>query len=430
MRQIADQTKELEPHEVLNGLPNLDPLVGRIETELQQRGGLGILSISVIRRSRKIVDDSWQDYEATLQEISNFLGIFTQRRLRSTDLLLEPILAGNTFVVLLDGPRNDRLLTLADVGRVRYRLLSGLTTHMGRRLSHAVAKRFGIFVGGALIRHDPAADGRRVIYRGLEEAMADALTQQEEETRLQALHLKQIIKKRQVNMVYQPVVDVVAQRVIGFEALARMPQKLFPKPDRVFKVASENGSLWTLERICRKRALDDLPPLDREQLLFLNIEPDSIFDPHLRRRKFLRLVEQAGLDPRRMVLEITEHTAIRDLEAFRSTLKEVRALGFKLAMDDVGAGYAGLQAIAHLRPDYIKVDMMLVRDMHLDRIKQELIETIRRFSDSTGIVLIAEGVECLAELKSLTRAGVRCAQGYLFAKPDSPPRMPKWQALP
>jgi EAL domain-containing protein (putative c-di-GMP-specific phosphodiesterase class I) len=170
--------------------------------------------------------------------------------------------------------------------------------------------------------------------------------------------------------------------------------------------------------------------LDREQMLFLNIEPDSIFDPHLRKSKFLRWVAKAGLDPRRLVLEITEHTAIRDFESFRRTLDEVRALGFKLAMDDVGAGYAGLQAIAEMRPDYIKVDMTLVRDIHLDNIKRELIETIRRFTDSTGIILIAEGVECRAELESLTRAGVRCAQGYLFAKPDSPPRQPVWQSLP
>ena len=98
-------------------------------------------------------------------------------------------------------------------------------------------------------------------------------------------------------------------------------------------------------------------------------------------------------------------------------------------MDDVGSGYAGLQTIAEMRPDYLKVDMALVRNMHLDSFKQELIATIRRFTDNTGIVLVAEGVENVEELESLTRAGVRCAQGYLFSRPDSPPLPPDWDWL-
>ena len=108
---------------------------------------------------------------------------------------------------------------------------------------------------------------------------------------------------------------------------------------------------------------------------------------------------------------------------------DLRKLGFRLAMDDVGSGYSGLKSIAEIRPDYLKIDMSLVRDLHLHSIKRELISTIRRFSDSTGIIIVAEGVEAEAEVASLSEVGVRCAQGYLFAEPDSPPRAPDWKAL-
>jgi EAL domain-containing protein (putative c-di-GMP-specific phosphodiesterase class I) len=120
---------------------------------------------------------------------------------------------------------------------------------------------------------------------------------------------------------------------------------------------------------------------------------------------------------------------VRDFSTFRVALNEIRDQGFQLAMDDVGSGYAGLQAIAEMRPDYIKVDMSLVRDMHLDPFKRELISTIQRFTEKTDIMMVAEGVEHIDELKCLAEAGVRCAQGFLFARPDRPPGEPDWSWL-
>jgi EAL domain-containing protein (putative c-di-GMP-specific phosphodiesterase class I) len=429
MNSTKTPTRESQGAAELQRLPNLDVLLGKIEEELTDREGLGILSITVVRRRECVGEDSWEAYESILREITFFLSKFQQRRMRRTDTLLEPSLSGNTFVILLDRPREDRPLSMADISRVRNRLLRSISAHIGRRLSHTITERFGIFVGGTLMHHEPAADSRRMIYRSLEEAIANAMTRQEEEERQHAVHLREILRSGRIDIVYQPVVEVVERRIMGFEALTRLPQRQFDSPDLLFKVANENGSLWALERLCRRKALESLPPLDKRQMLFLNIEPDSFFDPQLRKRKFLRWIERAGLDPHRLVLEVTEHAAIADFDLFRRKLVEIRSLGFQLAMDDVGAGYAGLQAITAIRPDFIKVDMTLVRDMHLDLIKRELIETIRRFTDSTGIVMIAEGVESRAELESLTRAGVRCAQGYLFAKPDSPPRQPRWQPV-
>ena len=206
-----------------------------------------------------------------------------------------------------------------------------------------------------------------------------------------------------------------------------MRREEFRSPDQLFRAAHESGALWSLERLCRRRALETLPPLEPDQLLFLNIEPDSMFDPQLRDTAFLEQMEAAGLAPSRVVFEVTEHAAVRDFASLRRVLEEIRAVGFRLAMDDVGSGYAGLQTIAEIRPDFLKIDMSLVRDLHLDPIKRELISTILRFSESTGIAIVAEGVESEAELVSLADTGVRCAQGFLFAEPDSPPRAPDWE---
>jgi EAL domain-containing protein (putative c-di-GMP-specific phosphodiesterase class I) len=197
----------------------------------------------------------------------------------------------------------------------------------------------------------------------------------------------------------------------------------------LFKAAEANDALWSLERLCRRKALEDLPALAPHQLLFLNVEPDSIHDPHLGGPQFLEGLTEAGLSPRQVVLELTEHSAVRDFVAFRRTLEQFRRLGFRLAMDDVGSGYAGLQSIAEIAPDFIKADMHLVRGLHVSSIKRELIDTIRRFSDSTGITFVAEGVESREELNALISVGVRCAQGFLFARPGSPPAFPDWASM-
>jgi EAL domain-containing protein (putative c-di-GMP-specific phosphodiesterase class I) len=373
-------------------LPSLAVILGQIQDYLTSEGQLGLLSITVLGREGEHDSDRWAHYEASLHEISVFLRRYAGRRMRRSDILLDPIVAGNTFVVLLGPPREDRKLNRTDVVRVRHRLLRGLKTHLRRNLPQPAVDRYGVYVGGALVRHDPAVEGSRIIYHGLEQAFADALGQRKREVRRHTLQLQRLLRTEQITTVYQPLVNVFERRVIGYEALTRMPNRQFPTPESLFKIAYENGALWAVERLCRKRALENAPEITAGQRL-------------------------------------TEHAAVKDFAAMRRTLDAVRSVGFQLAMDDVGSGYAGLQAIAEIQPDYLKVDMSLVRNLHRDPIKRELIETIRRFSDSTGITLVAEGVESAEELETLALVGVRCAQGYLFAKPDSPPKKPDWELV-
>ena len=414
---------------VRDELPALGLQLEQIESYLASDGQIGMLSVTLLGQGEGDTDDAWNHYQTILDEISTFLPEFSRRALRRSDRLLEPVISGNSFVVLLTPPRDDRSFNRTDLASVRNRLLRDLNGHLSRTMPRPALERFQAYVGASLVRHDSSIDGRLIIYRGVEEAIADAMQQREREERQRNVYLRRILRGGQVRAVYQPIVDLVERRVIGYEALTRLKREGFRSPDQLFRVAHESGALWTLERLCRQRALETLPPLEEDQLLFLNIEPDSMFDPQLRDAAFLRQMKDAGLAPRRVVLEVTEHAAVRDFASLRRVLEEIRAMGFRLAMDDVGSGYAGLQSIAEIRPDFLKIDMSLVRDLHLNAIKRELITTIRRFSEKTGIAIVAEGVESEAELASLANVGVRCAQGFLFAEPDCPPRTPDWERL-
>ena len=410
-------------------LPLLATVLENAADRIAGYAEIGLLSVTVLQRRHVEQGTGWQAYEAIVREIATFLRDYRRERMRREDRLFEPSVSGNSFALLLEPPRQGRALSEADLTRVRMRLRRGLKVHLTRHLPKEVGESFGWYVGAVLMKNDPSVRVDRIVHRALEESFADALREKEREGRRNAVQLARILHQGLVKSVYQPIVDLESPRVMGFEALTRVGSGRFETVEMLFKAAEANDVLWSLERLCRRKALESLPPLARDQLLFLNVEPDSIHDPQLGGGEFLALLRGAGLTPRQVVLELTEHSEVRDFVAFRRTLERFRTQGFRLAMDDVGSGYSGLQAIAEIAPDFIKADMHLVRGVHQSAIKRELIDTIRRFTDSTGITLVAEGVESAEELEALVRVGVRCAQGYLFARPGAPPSEPDWSGV-
>jgi EAL domain-containing protein (putative c-di-GMP-specific phosphodiesterase class I) len=319
--------------------------------------------------------------------------------------------------VLLDPPRGQRQISYPDIDKVRRRVATSLGKFVRDRLPDSVQERFGVYIGCAVLTHDPKMRFERLVYAALEEAFADSLQHHKREKRATTLMLKEVLKTGAVTSVYQPVVDIRLRRTIGYEALTRLAGNTFSGPDQLFKAAYENDSIWKLERLCRTRAIQGADKFGPDRLLFLNVEPDSFYDPVLRSEETSRLLRESDLKASQIVLEITEHSAVHDHEAFRQMLSFFQFHGFRLAVDDVGSGYSGLQSIAELRPDFIKIDMSLIRDIHLHPIKQDLTSTIVRFSNSSGMGLIAEGVETIEELRCLYKIGVQLAQGYLFARP-------------
>jgi EAL domain-containing protein (putative c-di-GMP-specific phosphodiesterase class I) len=183
----------------------------------------------------------------------------------------------------------------------------------------------------------------------------------------------------------------------------------------MFGVAEEANLIWELSRLCRARAIEGIPThLEPQQLLFLNIDPHDFRDPTFR---YLD-VGELGIDrPDRIVLEITERTAITDYPAFQEYLRTFREQGFRFAVDDAGSGYAGLGSIANLEPDFIKLDISLISGIDTNFMKQNLVETMVSFANDHGIKVIAEGVERDEEWQTVKSLGVHFTQGFLFHKP-------------
>jgi EAL domain-containing protein (putative c-di-GMP-specific phosphodiesterase class I)/putative methionine-R-sulfoxide reductase with GAF domain len=223
--------------------------------------------------------------------------------------------------------------------------------------------------------------------------------------------IKRLCESGRLRAVVQPVVRTSDGAILGYEALARMPIEPLQPPNWWLERAEELGMRAELELAClvAAAALGD-PPSDR--MLFVNVSPSTLTDP-----RALCLLDSL---PSKLVIEVTEQEAVADYEELRKHLAPWLSQGVRLAVDDTGAGYSSLRHVIELKPDFLKLDRELVREVDRDRNRLALIRAVVAFASEVGTSVIAEGVETQAELDTLREAEVQLVQGYLLAKPGEP----------
>jgi len=211
---------------------------------------------------------------------------------------------------------------------------------------------------------------------------------------------------------YQPIVAYATQKIYAYEALLRSREPSLPHPGAVLDAAERLGLVHELGRVIRRRAIAPKVPLPEGALLFINLHPADLKDDDMFRAD-TPLAAMAD----RVVLEITERASLDDIKDVRARIAALRKLGFRIAVDDLGAGYAGLTSFTLLEPDVVKLDMALVRDVDREPKKQTVVKTMITMCKELGIVVTSEGIETPGEREELVRAGCDLMQGYLFAKP-------------
>ncbi|MCM3270197.1 GGDEF domain-containing protein [Paenibacillus elgii] len=232
--------------------------------------------------------------------------------------------------------------------------------------------------------------------------------------------LQHILHQQAVTSVYQPIISLKDGTVFGYEALTRGPEgSPLQSPLKLFAAAESKGLLYPLDRLARAKAIQGALTRTEEEMLFLNLSAEILNDPQFEPGRTLELLEQRGLTPGNVVFEITERSSIEDFDAAKSILDHYRQQGYRIAIDDAGAGYSSLQAIAELQPDFIKIDRSLIKDIHRHKTKEYILETMLSFAEKLGIHLIAEGIESAEELMKLTRMGVHFGQGFLLGRPGT-----------
>ena len=238
--------------------------------------------------------------------------------------------------------------------------------------------------------------------------------------------LRRIVSGRLITPHFQPIVDLHHGAVLGWEVLARGPETS-PPPGKLFAAAAQLGLLSELDGVCRNAALGAiarLPPLLRSRLFFINVSPNVIAGASGAKDSLQAELARLGLDRRNVVIELTERESIADYAAFERHLRTYVEQGFKVALDDVGTGHSGLVTLVTCAPHFLKLDVTLAREIHRHAYKQHLVKSLVAFAASVDAAVIAEGVETWEELDTLSRLGVRYAQGFLFGRPVGDPATP------
>jgi EAL domain-containing protein (putative c-di-GMP-specific phosphodiesterase class I) len=264
------------------------------------------------------------------------------------------------------------------------------------------------------VYYNPKIRLERLIYRGIREAANASRSIEERERARRVSDLRASLRDRAVYVDYHPIVVTETREIFGYEALARGVMRSLRSPEVMFDVAAEADLVWELSRLCRARAIEGIETrLQPNELLFINVDPHDFSDPAFN--------ESEVKYPDRVVIEITERTAIKDYPKFRERLRAFRERGYRFAVDDAGSGYAGLGSIANLEPDFIKLDISLINAIDTNFIKQNLVEKMVGFANDHGAKVIAEGVERADEFKTVADLGVHLVQGFFLHRPANLP---------
>ncbi len=220
-----------------------------------------------------------------------------------------------------------------------------------------------------------------------------------------------------ITMAFQPIVDIRTGSVFAYEALVRGTDGQSAgevlsgiDPDMIYK----------FDQACRVKAIELAGALfapDDAAKLSINFMPNAVYEPNACIRASLSAARRVGFDPARLMFEFTENEQMVDVAHVRHIIEAYQARGFTTAIDDFGAGYAGLGLLADLRPDMLKLDMALIRGIDSSAARRTIVSSVVRMADALGIQCIAEGVETAAELETLREIGLRLCQGYLLARP-------------
>lgn len=235
--------------------------------------------------------------------------------------------------------------------------------------------------------------------------------------------IAEIISSEALRIVFQPIYRVRDGAVFGYEALTRGPEGLWSSPLELFAAAERAGLEAQLDTVCRRMAVTRFKSLTLPGFLFMNVSPQVIVSMLEVRDRVLAWMRRMQMDPASVVVEISEGKPFDEIDAVMEAIQSFRQVGFRFALDDLGAGYAGLRVWSQLRPAFVKVDRHFVADCDQDPAKREFLRSIKGISNYLGCEVVAEGIEREQEASIIQALGIDYAQGFGLARPETTPAL-------
>ena len=234
--------------------------------------------------------------------------------------------------------------------------------------------------------------------------------------------IEELIARRDLSAVFQPIIDFDDGAILGYEGLIRGPVGTsLEAPFALFSQALAEGCTLDLEQAAARTCIDAFAKLDFDGKLFLNFSAGAIRQLAEARDDTLALLRHRGVDPQRIVIELTEQSTIPDVASFLPVISALRTAGAQFALDDYGTANASMNLWVRLQPDVVKIDRFFIHGISSDSLKFEAVRAMQHFANASGARLVAEGIEDEADLIVVRDMGIGCGQGYFFGRPHAQP---------
>jgi len=391
--------------------------------ELTERGSQGVVVIDA--SPLEVIEEQYGSdaFGEVRQRLFKILREQKGKEYRNEDVLTLDRPGGLRFIFFLERKRRrSNATTIADLKIVQSRMTASLVPNLGRASFPYFKTPPRIEVGYGMAVYNPLLHPSRIALTAFREALEVARHLREADRLLAREKLLDIILRERVVTAFQPIMRLGPDRtVLGFEALSRGPKGTgLERADDLFGSATEHQLLVELDRLCRRRALLSSGRIPTNAKIFVNTLPATIRDPQFRGRPLIEFLDRAQVSPDRIVIEITEKLVIENYNLFREAMAYFTDLGMSFAVDDVGSGYSGLESIARLKPTFLKIDIALIRDVHVSRVNRAICEAIIALGHGIGAAVIGEGIQAEEEAAALLEMGVDWGQGFHLGRPDTP----------
>jgi EAL domain-containing protein (putative c-di-GMP-specific phosphodiesterase class I) len=401
-------------------IPTFREVHEEVATILREQGGLAAVLVDLhplAHIERSFGGAAFQSLRAQIDPVL----VEMKNKFRQGDLLTRDEREGDRYLLFLGGRREgEAAFLMADLRKLADRVEEFVAPRIGRLSTPYMRERPIIDVGYSLVVWSPLENEERQVLRLIEDALEAANLRRRLRDRDQRESLLDIIHNRNIWTAFQTIVEIDSRKIMGWEGLSRGPRgSEVEYPTVLFGRAARYGLTEELERSCRRQIFADWEAFGMTERLFVNTVPATIRDSSFLGRGVLDYLG-TKLSPRFVTLEITERQVIENLSLYREAMQAFTDLGFSFAIDDLGAGYSGLETVAALRPSYLKIDMVLVRDLHLKKVNQQVVKAIQDMGVGVGATVIAEGIQTTEESDAVRALGIRYGQGYLFARPLDP----------
>lgn len=391
-----------------------DPVVQGVKSAFKQGFEVAVLVLD-IRNHTDIMSQTGEiTYLKYMKKLKQYIRQAIQEELHDEDILVVHDHYGEGFSLFLKMDQNRNCVLEIDAS------LKNIIKKVEDRLGQAFPSIAPEFESGYMFIEKKHTSLQKAIYKAHQQAHAMAEKRVDSEFNQMLFTINHIVSNKEISLLAQPIIDVDTKAIRAWEMLTRGPKDTpYESPLHLFSIARQTGFLYDLEMIVLEKTFEQINHTGCRHAIFVNFTPLSLGNPAFIEDLKKVLERYKNIPPSQITIEITERDSIEGIELLLENIKTLRHIGFQIAIDDTGSGYASLNTISAIMPDIIKIDRSVIQDIDKNSVKESMLKGLLLVAKETGSLVVAEGIENAEEASVLSRNKVDLAQGYFFARPGA-----------